>query len=109
MGISLAAGLALKLGLGRLPGRVRYGHLIGGAVLAGIGFTVALFITELAFEDEALQRDAKVGIFAASVLAAVAGSLILRYLGERLPLCSIDDEAGPPQLPTGPWLDPTRA
>jgi Na+/H+ antiporter NhaA len=109
IGISLAAGLALRAGLGRLPGRVRYGHLIGGAVLAGIGFTVSLFITELAFDDEALRRDAKVGILVASVVAGVAGSLNLRYLGERLPLGSIDDDEGPPRLPPGPWLDPTGA
>ena len=38
-------------GSGELPGRVRWGHLLGGAVLAGIGFTISLFIAELAFDD----------------------------------------------------------
>lgn len=107
VGISAATGLALRTGLGMLPGRVRYGHLIGGAVLAGIGFTISLFITDLAFADERLRAEAKIGVLAGSLLAAVLGSLLLRYLGERLPLCSVDDAAGLPELPSGPWQDPT--
>jgi Na+:H+ antiporter, NhaA family len=108
-GISVAAGIALRSGWGILPGRVRYGHLIGGAVLAGIGFTIALFITDLAFSDELLRRDAKIGVLAGSLLAAVIGSALLRYLGERLPLCTIEDDVEPPELPVGPWRDPTVA
>jgi len=107
VGISLSTGLALRLRIGTLPGRVRYGHLFGGAVLAGIGFTIALFITDLAFTDPVLRRDAKIGVLAGSLLAAVLGSLLLRYLGDRLPLCTVDDEGGPPPLPIGPWRDPT--
>jgi Na+/H+ antiporter NhaA len=107
VGISAAAGLALRTGVGVLPGRVRYGHLIGGAVLAGIGFTISLFITDLAFTDEVLRRDAKIGVLAGSLLAAALGSLLLRYLGDRLPLCSLDDDVEPPALPTGPWKDPS--
>jgi Na+:H+ antiporter, NhaA family len=107
IGISLFAGIALRTGLGQLPGRVRYGHLIGGAVLAGIGFTISLFITDLAFTDEVLRRDAKIGVLAGSVLAAALGSLLLRYLGERLPLCTIEEDEEPPELPVGPWTDPT--
>jgi Na+/H+ antiporter NhaA len=102
------AGVALRTGLGSLPGRVRYGHLVGGAVLAGIGFTIALFITDLAFDDAALRRQATVGVLAGSFVAAVLGSLLLRYLGERLPLCSVDDD-GVPELPSGPWRDPSLA
>jgi Na+:H+ antiporter, NhaA family len=76
-------------------------------VLAGIGFTISLFITDLAFTDELLRRDAKIGILVGSLLAAVLGSLLLRYLGERLPLCTVDDDIEPPELPVGPWRDPT--
>jgi Na+:H+ antiporter, NhaA family len=108
VGISVATGLALRTGLGDLPGRVRYGHLIGGAVLAGIGFTISLFITDLAFDDELLRREAKIGVLAGSLLAAILGSLLLRYLGERLPLCTIDDSSPPPPLPIGDWQDPSR-
>lgn len=109
IGVSLFAGVALRTGLGALPGRVRYGHLIGGAMLCGIGFTISLFITDLAFDDEALRQDAKIGVLAGSLIAAVLGSFLLRYLGERLPLCTVDSEDGPPPLPTGAWLDPTVA
>ncbi|MFI5613277.1 Na+/H+ antiporter NhaA [Amycolatopsis sp. NPDC051903] len=109
VGISLGAGIALRTGLGNLPGRVRYGHLIGGAILAGIGFTIALFITGLAFTDPGLQQQAKVGVLAGSLFAAVLGSVVLRVLGERLPLCSFDERFSLPELPEGPWLDPSLA
>nr|WP_281728246.1 Na+/H+ antiporter NhaA [Cellulomonas denverensis] len=101
IGITGAATLAIRTGLGRLPGRVRWGHLLGGAVLAGIGFTISLFIAELAFEG-AMQEQAKIGILAGSLVAAVLGSVLLRVLGNKLPLCS-PEEALPSRLPTGPW------
>lgn len=107
VGISAAAGIALRTRIGDLPGRVRYGHLFGGAVLAGIGFTISLFITDLAFTDAGLRQDAKIGVLTGSLLAALLGSVLLRYLGERLPLCTIDDTSPPPPLPTGPWRDPS--
>lgn len=107
IGISAGTAAALSTGLGDLPGRVRYGHLIGGALLAGIGFTISLFITDLAFTDELQRQQAKIGVLAGSLLAAMLGSLALRYLGERLPLCTIDDGADVPPLPAGPWRDPT--
>jgi Na+:H+ antiporter, NhaA family len=108
IGITGAATLAIRLGLGDLPGRVRYGHLLGGAVLAGIGFTISLFIAELAFDDEQHLSDAKIGILAGSLVAAVLGSILLRWLGERLPLCSPASPDGPPpSLPPLPWGAPT--
>ncbi|HTF06566.1 MAG TPA: Na+/H+ antiporter NhaA, partial [Asanoa sp.] len=108
VGISLGTSIALWTKLGELPGRVRYGHLVGGAALAGIGFTIGLFITDLAFDDPMLIADAKLGVLAGSVMAAVVGSLALRYLGERLPLCLVEDDKAVPALPSGPWTDPTR-
>ncbi|GIF67350.1 Na(+)/H(+) antiporter NhaA [Asanoa ishikariensis] len=108
VGISLGTAIALWTKLGELPGRVRYGHLIGGAALAGIGFTISLFIAGLAYDDPVLNADAKIGVLVGSVLAAVIGSLALRYLGERLPLCMVEDDEAVPALPTGPWTDPTR-
>ncbi|MCC2335740.1 Na+/H+ antiporter NhaA [Cellulomonas wangsupingiae] len=101
VGITGAATLALRLGLGDLPGRVRWGHLVGGAVLAGIGFTISLFIAQLAFDDPVLLERAKIGVLAGSLVAAVAGSLLLRWLGERLPLCT--PPRLPPTLPPLPW------
>ncbi|MDM8084629.1 Na+/H+ antiporter NhaA [Cellulomonas cellasea] len=102
VGIFGASTLAIRLGLGELPGRVRYGHLLGGAMLAGIGFTIALFITELAFDDDALREQAKIGVLAGSLLAAVLGTVVLRQLGQRLPLCSPESDE-PPPLPPTPW------
>jgi NhaA family Na+:H+ antiporter len=107
IGITAGATIALRTGLGILPGGMRYGHLIGGAVLAGIGFTISLFITDLAFSSAALKDQAKIGVLAGSLLAAIFGSLLLRYLGERLPMCTLDDETVIPALPQLPWLDPS--
>ncbi|WP_235486052.1 Na+/H+ antiporter NhaA, partial [Frankia sp. AvcI1] len=108
-GISVAGVAAIRTGLGQLPGRVRYGHLLGAATLAGIGFTISLFITELAFTDEALQEQAKIGILAGSLVAALAGTVILRVLGERMPLCSPMTDEPVPRLPPRPWRAPVPA
>jgi Na+:H+ antiporter, NhaA family len=108
IGITGASTLAIRLGLGELPGRVRYGHLLGGAVLAGIGFTISLFVAGLAFHDPATLDRAKVGILAGSLVAAVAGSALLRWLGERLPLCSPGADGPPTGLPPLPWRAPAE-
>ena len=57
-------------------------HIIGLAVLGGIGFTVSLFITGLAFNDPYLSDLSKIGIFVGSIVAGVAGYLLLRRLGK---------------------------
>src|SRR3954453_7265699 len=106
IGITAGTAVALRTGLGILPGGVRWSHLMAGATLAGIGFTIALFITDLAFTDEqALQEQATIGILCGSLPGAVLGVLLLRVLGERFPLCS-PDAPGPRTLPPRPWLDP---
>ncbi|HEX2564790.1 MAG TPA: Na+/H+ antiporter NhaA [Acidimicrobiales bacterium] len=76
-GVAGAILLAVRLGYGRLPGGVDARHVVGMAGLAGIGFTVSLFITGLAFDDPALVQEAKLGVLAASVLAAALGSIVL--------------------------------
>jgi len=78
VGITLATWLAVRFGAGALPRRTSWSQLVGLAAIAGIGFTVSLFITELAFTDEILIDEAKIGIFAASIAAAVIGYTILR-------------------------------
>jgi Na+:H+ antiporter, NhaA family len=69
--------VATRTGITRLPEGVRRSHLLGVAALAGIGFTVSLFITSLAFQTPAVQDAAKVGILAASLLAGLVGALLL--------------------------------
>ncbi len=77
VGVTAFAWAATRTGITRLPEGVRWRHLFGVAALAGIGFTVSLFITGLAFERPELQDAAKVGILAASLLAGLIGSLLL--------------------------------
>ena len=84
LGIGLAALAAARTGAGSLPDGVRQQQVWGVAALGGIGFTVSLFITSLAFESEALQDEAKVGIFAGSFVSALVGAAILwRAAGRR--------------------------
>ena len=68
----------MRLGISRLPEGVRWAHVAGVALLAGIGFTVAIFIATLSFDEAVLVEDAKIGIFAATIVAAVLGFLALR-------------------------------
>jgi NhaA family Na+:H+ antiporter len=79
VGIFGASAIAVKARLGALPDGLGLRHLAGVAVLGGIGFTVSLFITDLAFRGETID-DAKIGVLAASAIAAVAGSIVLRFL-----------------------------
>ena len=73
--------LAVRLGLGRLPVGTRWGHLVGVGAVAGIGFTVSLFVTALAFESPELQADAKAGILIASIAAAALGAGVFGFVG----------------------------
>ncbi len=77
LGIGLASWLAVRVGLASLPDAVSWWHVSGTAFLAGIGFTMALFISGLAFPGSELESEAKLGILFASVLAAVIGMAIL--------------------------------
>jgi NhaA family Na+:H+ antiporter len=79
LGIVLASFIAVKTGLGRLPDRTTWTMIVGLGSVAGIGFTVSLFIAGLSFPDaQALTDDAKVGILVASVVAALVGVAVLR-------------------------------
>ncbi len=76
LGITLLVLLATRLGIAVLPPRLTWQHILGAGMVAGIGFTVSLFITQLAFTG-ALVDEAKVGVLAAS---ACAGTLGLTFL-----------------------------
>ena len=77
LGIGGAGLLGLRLGLGALPEGVQLRHVWGVAALGGIGFTVSLFITQLAFTDAATIELAKVGIFAGSLVSGLLGAVLL--------------------------------
>ncbi len=83
IGVGGAAWIANRLGIGRLPKGVRGIHMTGISIVSGIGFTVSLFITALAFDDRGLQEIAKMGVLAASVLAAIAGSAVLWFASRK--------------------------
>ncbi len=83
LGIFGLSWIAVRLGLGQLPSTVRWTHVIGVGFLAGIGFTVAIFVSGIAFDDQALVDQSKVGIFGASLIAGVVGYLFLRFATPR--------------------------
>jgi NhaA family Na+:H+ antiporter len=83
VGIAGVSIVAAKMGFGQLPAGCRSVHMVGVALLAGIGFTMSIFIAELAFRGQADQLvSAKTGILFASLLAGAAGYLWLRKFGE---------------------------
>lgn len=79
LGIFLLAALAIRLGLAKLPEGSNWRQLYGVALLCGIGFTMSLFIGNLAFAGSTnLINEVKIGVLIGSVLAAISGVLVLR-------------------------------
>lgn len=78
IGIVLASWLAVKSGLAVLPSRVGWRQMAGVGILAGVGFTMSLFISQLAFSDAANVGSAKMAIMVASLISGVVGYAILR-------------------------------
>ena len=81
IGIMAFSLLAIRLRIGKQPAGATWPQMLGVAMLGGIGFTVALFVTELAFEPGVLANQAKIGILAASMIAGAIGFLYLRAVG----------------------------
>ena len=77
VGITLASWLAVRLRLGVLPEGSKWLQVHGAGWLGGIGFTMSIFVAGLAFKEEALLNMAKLGIFTASLLAGIVGSVLL--------------------------------
>lgn len=77
LGISLLSHLTVWLKIAKLPEGVSWRQIYGVAFLAGIGFTMSMFISDLAFKDEEFKQIAKVGIMAASLISAIIGMLWL--------------------------------
>ena len=85
LGIFLFSLLAVTLGLSRLPDGMNWKHVLGAGLFGGIGFTMSMFVTLLAFNDPALVVASKIAIMAASVLSAVAGLVWLQLFAGRSP------------------------
>jgi Na+/H+ antiporter NhaA len=102
-GILVGTGLAVRLRLGELAPGLNGMQLAGGAALSGIGFTISLFIVDLAFDDgDAAGDEARVGVLAASLLAALLGWGLFRLADRRRP----PGDARPSLL--DPPVDPAR-
>ena len=81
VGIFAFTWVAIRAGLAPSPGGATAPQLYGAALVAGIGFTVSLFIAGLAFSEPLLLAEAKVGILLGSLASGVAGAIVLRLLG----------------------------
>ena len=80
IGVLLFSFIGLKLKIASLPEGVSFGQIAGISILAGVGFTMSMFIANLAFSDASMLMDsAKIGILAGSLVSGVAGYMVLRY------------------------------
>jgi NhaA family Na+:H+ antiporter len=82
IGITLLSFIAVAIGICRLPLDLNWKHIFGAGLLGGIGFTMSIFITNLAFADANVINASKMGILLASLVAGVFGFLWLKFLGK---------------------------
>lgn len=85
VGVSAGAYIAVRTGLGLLPNGVSWPHIVSAAALAGIGYTVSLFIASLSFADTQVGEEAKIGILLGSLSSAVLGAILLRLSLRKAP------------------------
>lgn len=83
VGIVLLSFLTVKVRAASLPAGVTWGHMLGAAILGGVGFTMAIFVANLAYADPSHVATAKLGILLASLVAGVAGFLFLLVQAKR--------------------------
>lgn len=83
LGITLFSWLSVKVGLSSLPAKATWMHIIGIGIISGIGFTMSIFIGLLSFSDPLFQVEAKFSILVASLIAGIAGFIILNFLGKK--------------------------
>ena len=83
LGIFLFSFLAVTLGLSRLPEGMTWKHVLGAGIFGGIGFTMSMFVTLLAFNDPALVVSSKIAIMMASIVSAIVGVVWLRLVCGR--------------------------
>ena len=83
IGILLMSFICVRTKLGALPENVNWGHMVGAAILGGVGFTMAIFVANLAYTDEMHIATAKLGILAASLAAGIIGFVFLMLQAKR--------------------------
>jgi Na+:H+ antiporter, NhaA family len=95
IGLMLLSWLAVRSGLASLPGDVSWRAIFGVGWLAGIGFTMSLFISALAFKSGPALEHAKMGILTGSLIAGVTGYLLLRWALPSAPAAAAPRAAAP--------------
>jgi NhaA family Na+:H+ antiporter len=83
VGVTLFSWISVKLGFAKLPNRANWKHIFGLGLLAGIGFTMSIFIALLSFSNPEYKVEAKFAILVASILSGLAGYLFLNALNNK--------------------------
>ena len=84
MGVTFLSWIGVKLTIVELPENINFLQISGIAILAGVGFTMSIFVANLAFANNLIFIDsAKVGILIGSVVSGLMGYLVLRWSGEK--------------------------
>ena len=94
VGILILCFIAVKLRLGKLPEGVNWLQLAGAGILAGIGFTMSIFITLLAFNDDNAIQHSKIAILFSSLVAGVIGFMIIKKATKQSPMADGKKEGG---------------
>ncbi|MEQ7801200.1 Na+/H+ antiporter NhaA [Pedobacter sp. ASV1-7] len=89
IGVTLFSWIAVKLKLGSLPSRSGWKHIIGLGMLAGIGFTMSIFISLLSFSDELHVTEAKFAILCASVISGLVGFIFLKSINKKRAIAKV--------------------
>ena len=84
LGIFLFTWLSIRLGIGRMPEDIGWFHILGVSLLAGVGFTMSLFIADLAFVSVEYSGQAKIAILLGSLIAGLSGYFLLRLFNSNI-------------------------
>ena len=89
IGIVITALVCSKLGIGQLPANSKFIHMVGVGLLAGIGFTMSIFISILSFTNPIFIEEAKLSVLLTSLIAGVSGYLVLKFSSRRIKTDSV--------------------
>ncbi len=92
LGILAFCGLAIAFKIGRFTDEMSWRHLVGAGLLAGIGFTMSIFVALLAFEDQGIINSSLVAVLFASTGSAVLGAIWFRFFIPEATICGVDQQ-----------------